>query len=67
METLTLLFWDIPQEQVQAWMSYAKQLGVAQFHTIEKREEYQNWDECVVIDKRCTRFYDLKLFVHNCR
>ena len=63
-----LLFLNMSRERASAWIECVKRQGIVKdIHFVKKREENQQWEESITIDGNCASFYDIKLFLTNCR
>ena len=68
MKPVELLFFNVSRKRIDAWISYGERQGIVRdVHFIQKREQAERWEESITIDGKCNGFYDLKLFLSNCR
>ena len=68
MKPIPLLFLNVSSEQASDWTKFGKAQNILEsIHFIQKRKDVDQWEESVTIDDHCRSFYDLKLFLTNCR
>ena len=68
MKPVDLLFIDISREQAADWMDCSEKQGIVRdVHFVSKKAQAEQWEESIAIDGSCSGFYDLKLFLNNCR
>ena len=68
MKPTSLLFLNITPEQALPWSECAQRQDIVKdIFFIDEREKAEEWKESITIEGGCSGFYDLKLFLTNCR
>ena len=68
MKAVDLLFLNVSRERAKDWMACFEGQGIVRdVHFISKKSQVEEWDESITIDEGHCGFYDLKLFLNNCR
>ena len=68
MKPLSWFFLNVSSEQAASWIDCGRKQGiVGNVHFVTQETELGPREESIVIDESCSGFYDIPLFLNNCR